>query len=61
VAGSGGDVEEALKQWEPGQLALGRQLVMRSRDAGERLQHGRWPVGEPLCFGLYRSGDSISS
>jgi 2,6-dihydroxypyridine 3-monooxygenase len=59
LSASGGDVEEALKQWEPGQLALGRQLVMRSRNAGERLQHGRWSVDEPLPFGLYRSGDSI--
>jgi len=59
VAASAGDVEDALKQWEPGQLALGRQLVMRSRDAGERLQHGRWSVGESLSFGLYRPGDSI--
>lgn len=53
-----GDIEEALKRWEPGQLALGRQVVARSREAGERLQHGRWRVGEPLSFGLYRVGDS---
>lgn len=59
VAATGGKVQEALEQWEPGQLALGKQLVMRSRDAGERLQHGRWAIGEPLPFGLYRSGDSI--
>jgi 2,6-dihydroxypyridine 3-monooxygenase len=39
-----GDVVEALGQWEVGQLALGQQLVVRSRDAGERLQHGRWSV-----------------
>jgi len=53
-----GDVVEALRAWEPGQLALGRGLVRRSREAGERLQSGRWAVGEPLAFGLYRSGDS---
>jgi 2,6-dihydroxypyridine 3-monooxygenase len=52
------DVVEALRHWEVGQLALGRQLVARSRDAGERLQHGRWSVGEALSFGLYRIGDS---
>jgi 2,6-dihydroxypyridine 3-monooxygenase len=52
------DVIEALGQWEFGQLALGRRLVARSRDAGERLQHGRWSVGEALSFGLYRIGDS---
>ncbi len=55
---AGGDVLEALQAWEPPQLALGRALVERSREAGERLQSGRWGVGEPLAFGLYRSGDS---
>jgi 2,6-dihydroxypyridine 3-monooxygenase len=53
-----GDVVEELRQWEGGQLALGRQLVARSRDAGERLQHGLWRVGEALPFGLYRISDS---
>ena len=53
-----GDVVEALGHWEVGQLALGRQLVARSRDAGERLQHDRWSVGEPPPLGLYRIGDS---
>jgi 2,6-dihydroxypyridine 3-monooxygenase len=55
---SGGDVVEALRTWEPPQLALGKALVERSREAGERLQSGHWKVGEPLAFGLYRSGDS---
>jgi len=59
IAASNGDVVEALRHWEPGQLALGRQLVARSREAGKRLQGGRWIVGEPLPFGLYESGDSI--
>jgi 2,6-dihydroxypyridine 3-monooxygenase len=52
------DVVEALGHWEVGQLGLGRQLVARSRDAGERLQHGRSGVGEPPPVGLYRIGDS---
>ena len=53
-----GNVVGALRQWEVSQLALGQQLVARSRDAGERLQHDRWTVGEALSFGLYRIGDS---
>jgi 2,6-dihydroxypyridine 3-monooxygenase len=52
------DVVEALEQWEVSQIALGQQLVARSRDAGERLQHDRWGVGEPPPVGLYRIGDS---
>ncbi|MDI3339247.1 MAG: FAD binding domain-containing protein [Sphaerobacter sp.] len=58
IRAHGGDVEAALAAWEPGQLALGRQLVARARAAGERLQHGRWEVGTPLPFGLYTVGDS---
>jgi 2,6-dihydroxypyridine 3-monooxygenase len=54
-----GDVVRALERWEPGQLALGGQLLNRSREAGERLQHSRWHVGEPLAFGLYKVGDSV--
>jgi 2,6-dihydroxypyridine 3-monooxygenase len=53
-----GDITEALRQWEVDQLALGRQLVARSKEAGERLQHGLWSVGEAFPFGLYRIGDS---
>jgi 2,6-dihydroxypyridine 3-monooxygenase len=58
VKACGGDVVTALERWEPGQLALGRQLVARARHVGTRLQHGRWPVGESLPFGLYEIGDS---
>ena len=54
----GGDVVPALEHWETGQLALGRHLVTRSREAGQRLQSGHWQVGEPLSFGLYAAGDS---
>jgi hypothetical protein len=33
-------------------------VVERARQAGERLQHGRWRVGEPVPFGLYEVSDS---
>ncbi|MGB8437333.1 MAG: FAD-dependent monooxygenase [Burkholderiales bacterium] len=56
---AGGDVPAALKQWETGQLALGRSLVERNRQAGHLLQNGIWPVGAPLSFGLYETGDSV--
>jgi 2,6-dihydroxypyridine 3-monooxygenase len=53
------DVPRALAQWEPGQLALGRRALERTRRAGERVQHtGDWRVGEPLPWGLYETGDS---
>jgi 2,6-dihydroxypyridine 3-monooxygenase len=53
------DVAEALDRWEPGQLALGRAALARTRRAGDRVQHtGEWEVGEPLPWGLYETGDS---
>jgi 2,6-dihydroxypyridine 3-monooxygenase len=53
------DVAAALERWEPGQLALGRGALARTRRAGERAQHtGEWRVGEPLPWGLYEVGDS---
>jgi 2,6-dihydroxypyridine 3-monooxygenase len=56
---SGLDVAAALERWEPGQLALGRGALARTRRAGERAQHtGEWQVGEPLPWGLYEVGDS---
>jgi len=56
---SGLDVAAALERWEPGQLALGRGALARTRRAGERAQHtGEWRVGEPLPWGLYEVGDS---
>ena len=59
VETAGGDVAVGLRRWEPGQLELGRQVLARSRRAGERSQfEGTWRVGEPLPFGLYRVGDS---
>jgi 2,6-dihydroxypyridine 3-monooxygenase len=58
VAAGRRDIIETLGCWEAGQLALGHQVVARSREAGERLQHGTWRVGEPLPFGLCTVGDS---
>lgn len=52
------NVPDALAEWEVGQLELGRQLVARARDLGERSQfRGTWIPGDPeLAFGLYGPG-----
>lgn len=56
---TGGDVVAALKWWEPGQLELGRRVLARTRDAGQRSQfEDAWQIGDPLPFGLYKIGDS---
>lgn len=54
-----GDIDVALSRWEPGQLELGRNLVARARDVGERSQfRGTWMPGDPeLQFGLYGPGN----
>lgn len=54
-----GDELAALELWEPGQIELSRQVLDRSREAGQRQQGGTWRVGKPLPFGLYRIGDSV--
>ena len=53
-----GDPVAALALWEPGQLALGRQLLERTRDMGDRSQfHRSWVPGDPsLRLGLYGPG-----
>jgi 2,6-dihydroxypyridine 3-monooxygenase len=53
-----GDVVAALRAWEPGQLALGRQLLERTRRIGRRSQSdGNWVPGDPeLIFGLRAPG-----
>jgi 2,6-dihydroxypyridine 3-monooxygenase len=58
VAAAQGDVEQALRAWEPSQLELGRNLVQRARDIGNRSQfEGRWVPGDPsLVFGLHGPG-----
>ena len=55
---AGSDIEEALRRWEPGQLALGRQLLERTRRIGTRSQvTGDWEPGDPeLIFGLHGPG-----
>lgn len=53
-----GDVEAALRAWEPGQLRLGRELLARTRRIGRRSQvDGTWQPGDPeLIFGLEGPG-----
>ncbi|HEY3232508.1 MAG TPA: hypothetical protein VGJ87_24970 [Roseiflexaceae bacterium] len=55
----GDDVMTALADWEPGQLALGRQLLERTRRIGRRSQfNGNWVPGDPeLIFGLHAPGE----
>jgi 2,6-dihydroxypyridine 3-monooxygenase len=57
---AGGNVVEALQRWEPDQIALGRQVLERARDIGDRSQFlGTYRPPDPyLSFGLYRPGDS---
>lgn len=57
---SGGDVRAALSRWEPLQLEVGRRVLFRAREIGERSQFRRSYVpGDPyLLFGLYEPGDS---
>ena len=51
-------IPDALRHWETGQLELGRQLVERARDLGERSQlRNTWTPGDPdLAFGLFGPG-----
>ena len=48
----------ALARWETGQLALGAQLLERTRRIGRRSQvDGTWVPGDPeLIFGLRGPG-----
>ncbi|WP_143172049.1 FAD binding domain-containing protein [Pseudonocardia thermophila] len=52
------DIVAALRAWEPGQLALGNQLVDRVVAMGTRSQvTNTWVPGDPdLRFGLYGPG-----
>jgi 2,6-dihydroxypyridine 3-monooxygenase len=52
------DVPSALARWEPGQVALGAQLLDRTRRIGRRSQFdGTWVPGDPeLIFGLHGPG-----
>jgi len=53
------DVDAALAEWEPRQLALGRSLLERTRAIGRRSQFDNtWRAGDPeLIFGLYGPGE----
>lgn len=53
-----GDIESALRAWEPGQLRLGRDLLERTRRIGRRSQVDcNWTPGDAeLVFGLYEPG-----
>ena len=55
---AGGDPLAALGVWEPGQLDLGRSLLRRTREMGERSQFRHdWVPGDPsLRLGLYGPG-----
>lgn len=58
LTAAGDDVVSALEAWEPGQLALGRFVVGRSRAMGERSQvTSTWqPEDRTLRFGLRGAG-----
>ena len=55
---AGGDPAAALARWEPGQLDLGRNLLERTREMGDRSQFRHtWIPGDPsLRLGLYGPG-----
>jgi 2,6-dihydroxypyridine 3-monooxygenase len=55
---AGPDVPAALAAWEPERLAVGRQLLDRTRRIGRRSQvDNAWVPGDPeLIFGLHRPG-----
>jgi 2,6-dihydroxypyridine 3-monooxygenase len=59
LAGTLGDVDAALARWEPGQLALGRQALARTRDMGARSQFDdTMEPGDPEWkFGLWEPGN----
>jgi 2,6-dihydroxypyridine 3-monooxygenase len=58
VATARGDVVEALRRWEPGQLELGSRLITRAREIGNSSQfEGTWTPGDrKLIFGLHEPG-----
>jgi 2,6-dihydroxypyridine 3-monooxygenase len=53
------NVTAALTHWEPGQMALGKQLLERARAIGRRSQiDGTWVPGDPqLILGLRGPGN----
>jgi 2,6-dihydroxypyridine 3-monooxygenase len=59
LAAHSDDPAAALAAWEPGQLALGRSLLARTRAIGQRSQvDNNWRAGDPeLIFGLQGPGE----
>lgn len=59
VREAAGDVVRTLREWEPRQLALGRQLIARVREMGDRSQfYSTWrPEDRSLRFGLWGPGN----
>ena len=59
LRGASGDVDAALRRWEPGQLRLGRATLSRTRDVGERAQvTDTFVSGDPsVAFGLREPKD----
>ena len=49
-----GEIDAALRRWEPDQLELGRAATRRTREVGERAQvTGSFEPGDPtVAFGL---------
>jgi 2,6-dihydroxypyridine 3-monooxygenase len=58
AVGAHADPRAALAQWEAGQLALGRQLIARTRRIGAHSQFDNdWDPADPeLIFGLFEPG-----
>jgi 2,6-dihydroxypyridine 3-monooxygenase len=54
-----GDLDRALRRWEPDQLALGRATLDRTREVGERAQvTGTFVPGDAsVAFGLREPKD----
>jgi 2,6-dihydroxypyridine 3-monooxygenase len=59
MAANAGDVDAALAEWEPRQMALGRAVLARTRAMGERSQvEGKMVPGDPEWkFGLWEPGN----
>ncbi|MGI9493559.1 MAG: FAD-dependent monooxygenase [Geminicoccaceae bacterium] len=55
-----GTIEAALSAWERKQVALGQNLVERTRHIGRRSQvDNSWVPGDPeFLFGLHRAGET---
>ncbi|MFJ4029358.1 FAD-dependent monooxygenase [Paenarthrobacter sp. NPDC089989] len=59
---AGGDIPEALQQWEPGQLRIGNALLERAANMGNSSQFANsWTPGDPaMRFGLLGPRESFN-